>query len=252
MEADDAAGLVLGHLDEPDADQGAELFLGDAQAAGQVAGQVGGKPAPQLPRPGVEQHRSLVLVAVRAHRLAEPGVAFDMAGGAGDVPAMRAAVGPGVAAGSPGQHGLAAHPPGVDRPERRRGEGGEHARVRDDRLRDALAASQARADERGVMGVSPQVGAAWPASSCARAHRRGPLPPCRYPGTPPQRTPRRNAPLVMRFASWPGPVDSRQVCLPPGERPAHRAGTPRIVRVGPSSVKGAPFDRVACYASADP
>ena len=53
----------------------------------------------------------------------------------------------GVAAGSAGQDGLAAHPAGVDRAEGRRGEGGEHARVRGDRLGDALAARQARADE---------------------------------------------------------------------------------------------------------
>ena len=60
---------------------------------------------------------------------------------------MRAAAGLGVAAGAAGQDGLAAHPPGVDRAERRRGEGGEHARVRGDRLGDALAAAEPRADE---------------------------------------------------------------------------------------------------------
>ena len=56
VEVDDAACLVLGDLDVPDADQGAEPFLGDAQAAGELAGQVGGEPAPQVPRVGVEQH----------------------------------------------------------------------------------------------------------------------------------------------------------------------------------------------------
>ena len=49
----------------------------------------------------------------------------------------------GVAAGSAGQHGLAAHPPGVDRAEGGGGEGGEHARVRGDGLGDAFAAGQA-------------------------------------------------------------------------------------------------------------
>src|SRR5207342_3275709 len=93
VEVDHAAGLVFGHLDVADSYQGAEAFLGDAQAAGQVAGQVGGEPAPQLSRPGVEQHGGGVVVAVRAHRLAEPGIVLDVAGRAGDVPAVRAAAG---------------------------------------------------------------------------------------------------------------------------------------------------------------
>ena len=142
VEVDDAACLVLSDLDEPDADQGAQVFLGDAQAAGELAGQVGGEPAPQVGRAGVEQHRGLVVVAVAAHGLAEPGVGLEVAGRAGDVAAVRAAAGLGVAAGTAGQDGLAAHPPGVDRAERRRGEGGEHARVRGDRVGDALAASR--------------------------------------------------------------------------------------------------------------
>ena len=98
-------------------------------------------------RPGVEQHGGGVVVAVGAHRLAEPGIVLDVPGRAGDVPAVRAAPGVSVAARAAGQHGLAAHPPGVDRAERRGGEGGEHARVRGDRLGDALAPGQARADE---------------------------------------------------------------------------------------------------------
>ena len=74
---------------------------------------------------------------------------------------MRAAAGLGVAAGTAGQDGLAAHPPGVDRAERRRGERGEHARVRGDRLGDALAASEAGADElAGVALVDGRAGGA--------------------------------------------------------------------------------------------
>ena len=46
VEVDDAAGLVFGHLDIADPDQGAEPFLGDAQAAGELAGQVDDEPAP--------------------------------------------------------------------------------------------------------------------------------------------------------------------------------------------------------------
>ncbi len=93
------------------------------------------------------QARGGVVIAIAAHRLAEPGIILDVAGRAGDVPAVRAAACLGVAAGTAGQDGLAAHPPGVDRAEGRRGEGGEYARVRGDRLRDTLASGQTGADE---------------------------------------------------------------------------------------------------------
>ena len=161
MEVDDAACLVLGDLDEPDADLAVQRLLGDPGQPGQVAGQVGDEPAPQVGRVGVEQHRGFVVVAVAAHRLAEPGVGLDVPGRAGDVAAVRAAAGLGVAAGAAGQDGLAAHPAGVDRAERRRGEGGEHARVRGDRLGDALAAGEPGADElAGVALVDGRAGRA--------------------------------------------------------------------------------------------
>jgi hypothetical protein len=66
-------------------------------------------------------------------------------------------------------------------------------------------AGQCRAVAAGDVGT-PAVGggAAWPASSRAIAHRRGPLPVAPMPRTPPQHTPHRNAPWVMRSASWPG------------------------------------------------
>jgi len=147
VEVDDATCLVLNDLDEPDADQGAKPFLGDAQAAGELAGQVGDEPAPQVGRVGVEQHGRFVVVAVDAHGLAEAGVGLDVAGRAGGVAAVRAAAGVVVATGAARQDGLAAHPPGVHRAEGRRGEGGEHARVRGDRLRDALTPGQAGPDE---------------------------------------------------------------------------------------------------------
>ena len=60
---------------------------------------------------------------------------------------MWAAAGVVVATGAARQDGLAAHPSGVHRAERRRGEGGKHARVRGDRLRDALTPGQAGPDE---------------------------------------------------------------------------------------------------------
>ena len=74
---------------------------------------------------------------------------------------MRAAACVRIAAGTAGQDGLAAHPPGVDRPERGGGEGGEHARMRRDRVGDAFAAGQACADElAGVALVDLRAGGA--------------------------------------------------------------------------------------------
>ena len=143
-----------------------------------MAGQVGGEPAPQVGRVGVEQHGGFVVVAVAAHRLAEPGIVLDVAGRAGDVAAVRAAAGVGVAAGAAGQHGLAAHPAGVDRAEGGGGEGGEHARVRGDRLGDALAAGQARADE--LAGVALVDGRAGRADGFAAVAARGAARPSPY------------------------------------------------------------------------
>ena len=64
---DDAAGLVFGDLDEPDADLRRECFLGEADQAGELARQVDGEPAPQVGPAGVEQDVAGVVVAVRAH-----------------------------------------------------------------------------------------------------------------------------------------------------------------------------------------
>ena len=61
-------------------------------------------------------------------------------------------------------------------------------------------------------------GAAWPASSSAVAHRRGPLPAAPMPRTRPQRTPRRNASVSAALRELVGPVVSRQVRRSPGER----------------------------------
>ena len=147
VEVDHAACLVLSDLDIADAQLVTELLAGDASEPGQVPGQVGDEPAPQVGGVSVEQHGGLVVVAVAAHWLAEAGIGLDVPGRAGDVPAVRAAACCGVAAGSAGQDGLAAHPAGVDRAEGGGGEGGEHARVRGDGLGDALAARESGADE---------------------------------------------------------------------------------------------------------
>ena len=57
VEVDDAASLVLGHLDEPDADLFIESLLSEPGQPGQMPGQVGDEPAPQVARVGVEQYR---------------------------------------------------------------------------------------------------------------------------------------------------------------------------------------------------
>ena len=76
-------------------------------------------------------------------------------------------------------------------------------------------------------------GAAWPAPSCAGAHRsRAAAPPRRCPA-PGRSTPRRNAPLVRRAASWPAdrlalgaPVAGRVCVTAPGRNAAHCPGWP--------------------------
>ena len=147
VEVDDAACLVFGDLDVADRDDVAELGEGQAGEAGEVAGQVGGEPAPQVTGVGVEQHGGGVVVAVGTQRAAKQGVVVGVAARAGDVAAVRAAALLVVASRSAGQHGLAALAPGVDRAEGGGGEGGEHARVGGDGRRDALAAGQSGADE---------------------------------------------------------------------------------------------------------
>ena len=56
VEVDDTARLLLSDLDEPDAYPAEQGLLGYPSEAGQVPGQVGDEPAPQIPRVGVEQH----------------------------------------------------------------------------------------------------------------------------------------------------------------------------------------------------
>ena len=97
-----------------------------------------------------------------------------------------------------------------------------------------------------VRGNLAAGGAAWPASSCARAHRRGPLPATPLPRTRRAAHPHRNAPYISRRASRPsqssgtGQADRRAK----GHR--GRTGTmPRIVRVGSSSLNGASHPRAA-------
>ncbi len=61
--------------------------------------------------------------------------------------------GPTAPAGTAGQHPAVVFPTGMDRAERRGGEGREYARMGRDSLGDSLTAGQARADE--LVGVGP-------------------------------------------------------------------------------------------------
>ncbi|MDQ2874241.1 MAG: hypothetical protein M3Y33_05285 [Actinomycetota bacterium] len=150
-----------GDFDVPGAAGVAELAGAEPGEAGQVAGQVGGEPAPQVGGAGVEQDGGGVVVAAGAQRPSESAVAVEVAAGAGDLAVVRAAPGAGVAAGAAGQDVVPVPALGVDRAERRGGEGGEYARVRSDAVGDALAAGQARADElAGVALVDGRAGRA--------------------------------------------------------------------------------------------
>jgi len=107
--------------------------------------------------------------------------------------------------------------------------------ARDEHGKRERAGSAAPWRQRVLGNPAAGGGAAWPASYCAIAHRRGPLPTAPMPRTPPQ-----PAPAVTRRRSRTPrasqAVVTRQVGQPSGESPRHRAGTPRIVRVGPSSL----------------
>ena len=172
MEVDRAAGLVFGGLAVRDADRvdqavgavaAGNADRGDAAAAGELAevafdGLLGAPP--QLACAVVPDHVGGVVVAVRAQRLAELGVVAAVAGEAGGGAAVLA--GGGVAAGVAGGGaagaaglvgaGVLADRAGVDRAERRGGEGDEDGGVGGDGRGDAFAAGQPGADE--LVGVA--------------------------------------------------------------------------------------------------
>src|SRR3984957_16028104 len=147
VEVDHAACLVLDDLHEPGADELAEADDGDASDAGQVAGQGGDEPLPHQGCAGVEDDRAVVVVALRAHRPAEPGIFGAVPHVARDVAAMRAGALARVTAGAAGLNLPVALAAGVDRAERGSGERGEHARVLGHRVRDALPANETGQDE---------------------------------------------------------------------------------------------------------
>ena len=136
---------------------------GHAAAAGELAevafdGLLGAPP--QFAGLVVPHDVGGVVVAVRAQRLAEPGVVAVVPGEAGERPAVRAGLdvaagvaglGPAGAAGPVGA-GVLADRAGVDRAEGGGGEGGEDGRVGGDGGGDAFAADESGADE--VVGVA--------------------------------------------------------------------------------------------------
>jgi hypothetical protein len=144
VEVHDATFLIFGHLDVADPDESAQLPLGKANPARQMAGHVSGEPAPQLARVSIEEDGSLIVIAIGAQRPAESGIILVVVARAGDVAAVRAAAFLVIPA---RQHGFAAHPPRVHRAEGRGGQGREHARMPGHRLRDALAAGEPCADQ---------------------------------------------------------------------------------------------------------
>jgi hypothetical protein len=169
------AGLVFADLDVPDLDQVAQPGHGYSGEGGQVAGQVGGEPAPQLARVSVEEDGSLIVIAFGAERPAEPGVVLAVAPWAGNVAAMRAAAFLVITARPARQQGFAAHTPRVHRAEGRGGEGCEHARVPGYGRRDALAAGEPGADElAGVLLVDLRAGRADGFAAVAARHQPHP------------------------------------------------------------------------------
>nr|WP_246090102.1 hypothetical protein [Nonomuraea deserti] len=145
MEVDDAAPLVLGDLGEGDRRLPAQRLDRQPVEPRETTAQRQREAPPQLGADGVEQHRALVVVAVRAQRLAEPLIVGAVPVGAGHDPPVRADLG--VAASVAGQYLAVPLPPRVDRSKRRRGKSHEQAWVSADRFRHALAADQPGPDE---------------------------------------------------------------------------------------------------------
>ena len=138
--------------------------------------------------------------------------------------------------------------------------------------RSVELAGECRAVAAGMVGsLAAGGGAAWPAASSAIAHRRGPLPAAPLPRTRPQRAPRRNAPWVMRSASWPG-RSSRARCAsrrskgqltrperralsgpaPPASRALPSVASPGRWAQAPTLDPGAPADPAGLTARARP
>jgi hypothetical protein len=87
--------------------------------------------------------------------------------------------------------------------------------------------------------LAPGSGQPGPLPLARQRTGAGRCPPRRYPPHPLQQHPARHAPWITRTVRTDRAVVARRMCRSPGERVRGTgAGTPRIVRVGPSSVKG--------------
>ena len=91
MEVDRPSALELGHLGIGDPHQSTQLALLEADQPAQGTLDGDGGPAPQLRGQGVPQHLRLRVIAVRAERLAQPGVVLLVAMPAAGPLAVRAA-----------------------------------------------------------------------------------------------------------------------------------------------------------------
>ena len=147
MEVHDAAGLVLGDLAVGHPQLHAVLLaeLPDGAAEGDRGA------APEFAGEGVPHDVRCVVVDAGVDRLAErPGV-LAVAGGAQDGAAVGGDLRVAAQVAGPDLPVARVHDPGVDGPERGRGQGGEHGRVGGDGVGDAFAADEAGADE--LVGV---------------------------------------------------------------------------------------------------
>src|SRR5262249_24975330 len=108
--------------------------------------------APQYGGVGVPHHSGVVVVAVRAQRLAQTGVVLFVPLAAGQAPTVRAMIrlAPWSAPGNPSS---ASYDASVDGAEAGSGEGGEDARMDGDRLGNPLAAREPGPDE--LVGIGP-------------------------------------------------------------------------------------------------
>ncbi len=79
VQVDHPAPLELDHLDVGDLKTFVECLFGDAEELGEVAAEVDRGSLPELGRKGVEDHRTLVVVALETDRSSEGLVALSVA-----------------------------------------------------------------------------------------------------------------------------------------------------------------------------
>jgi hypothetical protein len=145
VEVDNPATLVFGDLGVGDPELGGECLIGEPGQTGKGSPEGDGEAAPQVGGAGVEQDRASVVIAVRAQRLAKPGVVRAVLLGAGHPAAVWAGLG--LASGLTSQGSAVFIAARVDGAEGGRGERGKHAWMAGHGGGDALAAGQPGADQ---------------------------------------------------------------------------------------------------------